>query len=174
MIMEPNFVNQYDVTLELYKEWSNNPVGKAAIRNRSKKRVLSAAGVIWGVMIMAVGYFQQEYYVVALGLGFILLFTLWVALMPNRVFKKQYDTIMKSRNGRPWIRTITFSDAITMQDANVTSRYEYAEIVSVAENDAYFYLFVNEDIVIRIRKDSFLQGGCDEFRQFINSVIHEQ
>lgn len=171
--MEPKFINEYAVTLELYKEWSNNPVGKAAIRNRKKRRLLCAAGVIWGFLILAFGYFQQEYYAVALGIGFILLFTLWVSLMPAHILKKQYDTIMKARNGRPWVRTITFSDAIAAQDANASSRYEYAEIVSITQSDAYFYLFVNEDMVIRVRKDSFIQGSCDEFRQFISSAIQK-
>ena len=85
--------------------------------------------------------------------------------------KKGYNSVLKVLNDSQWIRTITFSDNIVIEDGKINIRFEYSEILNVTEDNKCFYLFFNADMVYRILKDSFISGSPDEFREFINNAV---
>jgi hypothetical protein len=172
--MEPQFINQYVVSFEMYKEWANNPIGRSAIRNRKKGIRLRVIGSIFSIIMIIIGFLLHEFYALLVGFIFLIIFMLRLFFIPNRILKKQYDLVMKAHNNSLWTRTTTFSDSIVIDEGKSTLRYEYSEIFKMSEDEKYFYLFMNVDMVLRIRKDSFILGSCEDLIEFLNSVISNQ
>lgn len=169
--MEPAFVNQYTITLGLLKEWSKLPVGRSAIQGRRKWRTLRTFGVGISLAIIVFGAIMLEFYAALLGVAFLAVFVLQLFVVPARALKKQYELKIKSLNNQPWIRKTVFVDKIIVEDGNSTTNFEYSEIIKVTENEQYFNLFLNEDMVLRIRRDSFILGESNAFRNFIDTAI---
>ena len=172
--MEPAFVNQYTITLELLKEWTKLPVGRSAIQGRRKWLILRTFGVAISIVIIAFGAIMQEFYAALLGVAFFVLYFLQLVVVPGRALKKRYDMRIKSLNNQPWVRKTLFSDKIAVEEGSSTTNFEYAEIVKVTEDEQYFNLFLNEDMALRIRRDSFIHGSSEGFRDFINAAISNQ
>lgn len=57
------------------------------------------------------------------------------------------------------------------KEGNTTDEYDYSGILKFTEEDTYFYLFTNADMVLRIHKDAFIVDNADEFREFANCKI---
>ncbi len=167
--MEPKFINQYTITIEMLKEWAAHPVGHSAINQRKKGITLRILGLICSCIIGMSGFLLHEYLMIAMGVVFGVLFLLRLFVIPNRIIKKQYALILKSQNRSQLVRTIIFSDQIVIEDGKSTTRNAYSELVKIMEDKHYFYLFFNEDIALRVRKNGFTLGTCDDFRQFIHA-----
>ena len=167
--MERKFINQFPITFKLYQEWANNPIGRYAVQNRKRGIWLRVSGCICSSIMIVAGALLQELYAVLMGSIFLVIFIL--RLFPNRKLKKQYELILKAQNNNVWVRTIAFSDSLDVEEGRSATHYEYSDISKISENEKYFFLFLNEDTVLRIRKDSFILGSCDDFRVFMSSVI---
>ncbi len=169
--MEPAFVNQYTITLEMLREWTKLPVGRSAIRGRRRWRTLRTFGIGISFAIIAFGVVMMEFYAALLGVAFLAIFVLQLFVVPGRALKKQYDMKIKSLNNQPWVRKTIFSDKIVVEDGKSTTIFEYSEMMKVTEDERYFNLFLNEDMVLRIRRDSFIHGASESFRDFIDTAI---
>jgi hypothetical protein len=166
-LMEPEFVNQYTITLELLKEWAKHPVGRSAVSNRKKSVTLRTLGIAISGMMIAAGIIMNQFYVILMGIAFFLIYAFRLFVLPNKALKAQYDMKLKSLNNMPWIRTTTFSNMITVEDGKSNTSFEYSKILKITENEQYFNLYLNENMVLRIRRDSFILGTCDDFEKFI-------
>lgn len=172
--MEPKFVSQFHVTMEMYKEWGRHPLGKNAVKNRKKVIGLRVFLACLGNLIILMGVLLSEFFYVIVGLFALIMALLRLFVLPDRLLGKQYDMIAKSQNGDSFARTITFADEIISEAGNMTTRYSYSEIVRIQEDSNYFYLFYNEDMVLRIPKGNFTVGTVEEFRDFCNSIVRVQ
>lgn len=169
--MEPKFINQYKVTFEIFQDWGKHPVGKKGIKNRKKGIMLRVVTAICGILVMIIGLLIQEFVFVYCGFVFLAVAMLRLFVLPNKVLKNQFNMVLKSQNSDVWINKFTFADDILYEYGNTASRYPYSHIIMFSEDSSYFYLFYNEDMVLRICKDSFVVGTADEFRDFWNSII---
>lgn len=172
--MESQFINQYDVTFKMYQEWANQPVGKSAIYNRKKGIFLRITMAFCSVVIIMLGLLLHELFCALFGIVFLMVALHRLFFLPNKILKQQYNLILKSLNINLWINKITFSDSIIHEAGNCTHKYSYTEIIKMSEDWNYFFLFFNEDMVLRIHKSGFIVGTVDDFRKFCNSYILEQ
>lgn len=173
--MEQQFVNKFDITLELYKEWGKKPLGSTAIKERGRFIKGNIFRLAFAVLLIIFGVLTKSFdaFLVCSLFGILALcyslFRLFIT--PNRVLKKRYDAILKTLPDNQWIRTITFSDKIVIEDGKLVTQFEYSEVQRVTEDDNYFYLYIDADMVFRVRKDSFIESSPDDFREFINNNI---
>lgn len=172
--MEPKFINQYQITLEVYQQWAKHPVGNRAVRARKKGIRLRVMLACCGVFLLLDGLLIREFFLMMCGFLFFLLALFRLFVLPNRLIKSQYQMILKAQNRDYWVRTVTFSDGIVSEDGNGTTRYAYSDMIKITEDHNYFYLFSNEDMVLRIHKAGFLLGTPDEFREFCRGGIFEK
>lgn len=64
--------------------------------------------------------------------------------------------------------TVSFyEDSMRVEDAYILSQMKLPTIRMVLESEKAYYLFVSEEHVLMICKDSFLQGDSEHFRDFI-------
>ncbi len=168
--MEQKFIIQHPVTFEMYKEWAKNPITSNAIEKRKKGIRLRVTGCAVSVFLIVIGILSEKLYSILIGAVFIVFYLWRLFFMPNRIIKKGYDSILKVLNSSQWIRTITLSDKIIVEDGKTNINFEYSEISKITEGDNYFNLFFNADIALRVPKDSFTSGSPDEFREFINKA----
>lgn len=166
--MKEALVNQYSVTYEIFRKWAARPVGKTAVRNRRRGLRLRIVSAGCGIVIIITGSITQDFINILLGIMILGIALLRLFVTPDKILRKQYDLVLKSQNTDSWIRTITFGEDILCEDGNTTHRYSYADIQMFMEDPEYFYLLYNEDMVLRIKKGSFVAGSDDEFRKFCN------
>lgn len=169
--MEQQYINQYKISFELFKEWANNPIGKNAIRNRKKGIRLRVIGIACSILIAALGVVTNDYLFILIGALTFVLFLVRLFYLPSKMIKKQYNLFKKSQNDKDVTRTITFADNIVIDDGRSSTHYDYSEISKMSEDEEYFYLFLNADMGLRVRKDSFIKGTCEDFRVYIYSEL---
>ena len=114
-------------------------------------------------------YGRTELAVICAVLGLALLYQLLI--QRKRLIKKQYNTTVQSMTEEKWIRTITFDDKITVADGNNSSVFAYSDYKWAGENDKYYLLYRNENIVLRIEKGSFTYGNEKDFLRWINNKL---
>lgn len=167
--MEPQFVNQYHLSYEMYQYWSSHPVGEKAIKNRKKGIILRVALICCGAIVLLCGIILREFSFSVMGIAFLFFGIARLTFLPTQIIKKQYELMLKLQNRDKYIRTITFADVITSEDGNTTTTFEYNQITKTSEDASYFYLFLGNDTVLRIHKASFIVGNVDAFRAFCQS-----
>lgn len=169
--MEPLFVNEYKITFEMYREWSKNPVGEFAVKSRKKGIRLRIILACCAIFIIIDAILLHNYYFMMFGFAFLIIAVNRLFIAPNKILKSQYNLILKSKNSNELVQKIIFSDNIIFEECNTTTRYDYSEIIKISEDDKYFYLFYNADMVLRILKSGFVVGTAEGFREFCDSTI---
>lgn len=164
--MKETFINQYSVTYETYRRWAARPVGKTAIRNRRRWLRLRITVAGCSIVIIVTGIMLQDFFNILLGITMLGIALLRLFVTPDKILRKQYNLVLKSQNTDSWIRTITFGEEILCEDGNTTHRYSYGDVQKFLEDSDYFYLFYNEDMVLRVKKGCFAAGNDDAFREF--------
>ena len=101
-------------------------------------------------------------------------------ICPYRVFfqrkvlnKKIFNIALQAFDSNTWIRTTTFSDDIKVKDGNSESTFQYSYVKRISEDNEYYYLWHDDDFIIRISKTGFSIGNPKEFNDFIQSKIME-
>jgi hypothetical protein len=169
--MDAKFINQYTITFDMYRDWAKHPVGQAAIRSRRKNLVLCIGGIVVSVGLAVFGAVMSQFYVVLMGAVFFIIFGLRLFFIPQQLLRKKYAMILKSLNGAQWTRTITFADKITVEDGRNSGSYDYSEFKALTEDEQYFFLFLNNDMALRVRKDSFTEGTAERFGKQMRKAI---
>lgn len=170
--MEPKFINEINITFELYKYWAKHPMGKSAVRGRKRGLILRIILAVCGLLLCLLSIFTRDFYELICGLIFLMIALARLFILPDKMLKRQYRLILKSQNTDSLVRKIIFSDEIICEEGNSTTRYRYSDITGITEDEHLFYLFYNEDMVIRVCKDGFVLGTADAFRDFCNSFIN--
>jgi len=166
-----SYISQTEITLEKYSEMTSNPVGKKARNNLKRWKAAKIGGAalmaVTGAMCAVSG--RMDFAIIAAALGLGLLYQLLI--QRKQLIKKQYITTTQSMTDEKWMRTITFDDKITVADGNNSSVFAYSDYKWTDENDKYYLLYRNENIVLRIEKGSFIHGDEKSFLHWINNKL---
>lgn len=173
--MEPKFVNEFNLTYEMYTEWAKHPIAPKAVKVRRKRTCLLSIGVLCSVFITIEAILLCDFFVLTTGLVLLMLVLNQLFLLPIRVRKKQYELSLKTYyNDNQCVIKTVFSDQILIIQGNTTMKIACSEIQRMQEDGAYFYLITDRELVMRIRKDGFVVGNADEFRTFWNQMLCAQ
>jgi hypothetical protein len=169
--MDNRFTNQYPITLAVLRQWARHPVAQKAIKARRKGFMLRISGCIVAILIILGGILTDDTTIAIIGGMFLALFLYRLFILPDLALKKQYEQTARALGGGEWMRICTFADRIIVEDGRNTQRYDYAELAKVTEDDEYFCLLTSADVALRVRKDSFTLGTCNDFRDFISIAV---
>ena len=169
--MEPRFICEFDVSYEEYKYRARHPLGAAAVRNRRLSFILRLAGIVLSVLIIALGAMSAGSPYVFVGIAFLIIFLGRALLSENLILKKQYETVLKAQKDGVWTRGYIFAEKLSVADGRAVSEYEYSELARLTEDERYFVLWLNGDMVMRLPKDRFTVGNPEEFRGFIENKL---
>ncbi len=169
--MNTDFINEYEITLDVYKTWVKRPLTKKAKQAKKKRLIIISGGLLFSAAVVLFGVFWPNNVAIFIG-GIVMLMLIFRAVvMPDMAVKKQYDRMREPHKDEPWIRSYSFSDVITVMDYQARSEYKYHDILNATEDNDYFYLWLNKDAVIRVLKSGFKKGNAQNFRGFILSKI---
>ncbi len=171
---EPKFICEFDVTYEDYKYWARHPLGAAAVRNRRLSFILRIVGIALSIFIIALGATGVGAAYVVVGIAFLIFFLGRMLLSENIILKKQYETILKAQKDGVWTRVYSFGDKVSVADGRAVSEYEYSELKRFSEDERYFILWLNNDMVMRLPKDRFIVGNPEDFRGFFTEKPAQQ
>ena len=171
--MNQRFENQYEIDFERYREWTKNPVGETAVKNRKIGLILKSAGLICAFIVVVISALKNEKAMLFLGILLILMFLLRIFVLPDKILKKQFNTIKEAKLLDRWIRTTGFTNEITVTEGTTKTVYQYSDIQNMTEDDNYFYLWLNHNFVLRLLKEGFSVGTLEDFREFMLVYIKE-
>lgn len=166
-----SYISKTEITLDKYIEMSNNPMGKSARNNLKRWKAAKIGGTalmaVTGAMCAFSGRKDFAFLAAAFGIG--LLYQLLI--QRKQLIKKQYNTAVQSMTEEKWIRTITFDDKITVADGNNSSVFAYSDYKWADENDKYYLIYRNENVVLRVEKGSFTYGNEKDFLRWIKNKL---
>ncbi len=166
-----SYISQTEITLEKYIDMSIHPIGKSARNNLKRWKAAKIGGTalmaVTGAMCALSG--RKEFAIIAAMLGLTLLYQLLI--QRKQIIKKQYKTTTDAMTEEKWIRTITFDDKITVADGNTSTSFAYSDYKWADENDKYYLVYRNENVVLRIEKGSFIHGDEKSFLRWINNKL---
>ena len=116
---------------------------------------------------------KNEKAMLFLGILLILMFLLRIFVLPDKILKKQFNTIKEAKLLDRWIRTTGFTNEITVTEGTTKTVYQYSDIQNMTEDDNYFYLWLNHNFVLRLLKEGFSVGTLEDFREFMLVYIKE-
>lgn len=169
--MEPKFINQFELTKELYKERIMNSITNKGVKWRKKMIRYLIFSCIGSVVLIVLGVVWEELLFTLLGVMLILLSLYRVFIQTNRTIRKRYTDLLISNGNKKLFLRYIFADNITVELGRNRTDYDYSEIVKQTEDETCINIFLSFDDALRIRKDSFIVGSADEFKEFIDSVI---
>ncbi len=74
-------------------------------------------------------------------------------------------------SGDKWIRTIIFSENITVDDSGSKITFDYSEFEKISENDKYYILYINANKALLVEKGTFSVGDETKFCLWIKGMI---
>ena len=82
----------------------------------------------------------------------------------------RYREQSKAFGEKEWTLTVTFSaDEITVEEGSETRTYPYRDIRSIRENDTTVWLYFGKRSILRLYKDSFLNGDWETCRALLTA-----
>ncbi len=169
--MIPQFVNEFEITFDIFKKWTRQPINKKVKQDKTKKLILFLFGLVVSIALILFGIFWPNSVAIFIGSLFVLLLFFRAAILPNMTLKKRYDQIITSQMNQPWIRSYSFADVIQVTDFQNHSEYKYSSLTGATEDNDYYYLWLNKGSVIRVMKSAFKKGTAKDFRGFIIGKI---
>lgn len=165
--MESIFVNQYIITYEILLDQVLHPQDLMGKRNRKRSKIFQIMALFCDIFVLILSVFSKD----------LVLFSLSVMLLAviiHRIFFKtrsavriQYEQA-KAIIGTDELRyEIHFGDEIEVTDKNDTGIYEYHQITDISSDNRFCYLWIGENMVIRVMSDGFTTGSYEKFERFI-------
>ncbi len=162
-----------EITFEKYWNMTKHPIGK-----KTKKKLNTWYGLNGiGIAVMCAGIFYcvftDDISMAVVFVAFLCMFTYKLFFQRKIMAQKQYKSTLESFGQDKWIRTITFGEKITVADNNSVSTFKYSDYKYTGENEKYYLLYRNENVVLRIEKGSFITGDEAKFLKWINNKIYK-
>lgn len=169
--MTVHYVSQTEITLEKYLAWANKPIGRKAVKKQRQRNFISLMGIM--ISVAGGGFCIHMGYTdfVLIYLACLVAFVYKITIGKRKAAEKTYHTTLVAITGDRWLRTITFGSNIQVADNNSTTTFKYSDFKKVDQNENYYLLYRNEDLVLRVEKGSFITGDEAEFESFITSRI---
>lgn len=172
--MAPEFINEFEITYDVYKDWVKHPMGQKARRNKMKRLLWNFAGLLISAFLILLGMILPINAALFIGVAFMGAMLYLLIFSQEMATKKQYNLAVESNVNPPWKRTFTFSDVIQMLDFRTQADFKYSQIKQITEDNRCFYLWLNNDYVLRILKDAFTKGNTKTFRNYIEAKIKKK
>ncbi len=159
------------ITFEKYWDMTKHPIGKKTKKKLNTWFALNGIGT--GAMSAAAYYCFKtgDSSMAVIFLAFVAMFAYKLFFQRKIMAKKQYEATIRSFDDKIWTRTVTFDDKITVADNNSVSTFKYSDFRYTGENNKYYLLYRNENVVLRIEKGSFITGDEAKFLKWINNKI---
>lgn len=149
--------NEYAVTWKLFKTW--------LIENKLKG-IRLVFFIFWNIftILALISNFITGFSMFYI---FVALYCIYRAFFRDYIFtKKQYNQLAKINGGNDWIRTITIYDTETYVKEGVAEyKYNNADVINVIEKGDKILLVMNNNMVIRLYKSAFIEGGWNECKE---------
>ena len=131
----------------------------------AKRRIANfiVALIYWGVFVYYTSsYYWSAYHTIILAL--VLLLSLYAVFFPRYMGWR----IWRGRNKKAGESVLTFCDDCVRASSNLDEgTIQYDVFLRLAENDKYFFLFIQKYSAYVLPKDQFTQGDPAEFGAFI-------
>ncbi len=167
--MTPEFISEFEITYAIYRGWVRHPLGQKARKNHMKRILWKLGGLLIAVFLILMGVFLPDNAALYIGIAFSGAMLYMITLHTNAAAKKQYQLALKANDGQPWKRTFSFSDVIRMTDFRTDAEYKYSQVSQLTEDAGYLYIWLGNDFVLRIPKNSFTKGSAQALAGFIDS-----
>ena len=154
--------NQYTVNKELINSWAKE-YNLYGIKNKILFALWCLLGFI-GIIGMILSVILLQDIMVILIYGIIIAFAL-IKLFASPYIKWQnkYKLYTTTYGVTEWLRKIEFSDdEITVTDHNNVCKFKYQSIEKIKETDRTILLYLKNNIVIRLYKNSFIDCTPEE------------
>lgn len=94
----------------------------------------------------------------------------WLLVLPGNTAKMRAKQMARSLQGKaPVIEYRLGHDGFSVKNDQQQGEADYDSIVNIAEDDRYFYLFINSLTAHVLKKTDFTIGDAATFREFIES-----
>ena len=160
--------NQYTITKEEIVSWQ-------------KKIPLMGANIVlfilWGViglmglyLLIILAQFGGTWLVWLFAVYCIFVSVYKVFFWRFAVAVKRYKVLANTYGVPEWTRTIEFAEEeIILTDHTSTSRFQYKNIKKITEKDNFIILFMNDQLVLPLYKDTFVEGNWETCKEKIAS-----
>lgn len=155
--MEPLFINTYQMTPELLREYTNCMTAP----RRTVHIVLGVVYLAWGLLFPV--HIVLKLLLIVLGVLFLFLSVFY----SSRLAKRNYGVYELSHTGMG--KTILFyPDRIECaNDGEAAKTYYYSQISRVKESSGLYVIVIEKTIGIMVKKDAFQKGDFEEFQSFM-------
>ncbi len=159
--------NEYKITKDLIKSWAKeyHLHGAANIFLFilwCVVGIIGISGVIFSILLhtnWTVVYLYALMFVIAVFKLFIQRFIIW---------SKRYKLYSTTYGVTEWMRTTEFlDDEIVLMDHTSVSKFKYSNIQKIKEKNNVVMIFMNNNMALRLYKDSFVEGSWDECKLMI-------
>ena len=160
--MEPLFINTYQMTPELLREYTN-------CMTAPRRKVLLVLGIlcfIWGILFTS--HAALRVLLPVLGVTAILcsvFYSAWLA-------KKNYRRYEMSHAGLDKAISFYPDRMECVNDGGESKTFYYRHITREKESGSLYSIVVKNETGIIVKKDSFQKGTFEEFREFMKQGRH--
>ena len=159
--------NKYKITKDLIKSWAKeyHIHGAVNIFLFILWCVVGVIGLLGLTFSIAMSLDWKIIYLYALML-IIAIFKLFIQRFI--VWSKRYKLYSTTYGVTEWIRTTEFlDDEIVLTDHTSVSKFKYSNIQKIKEKNNVVMIFMNNNMALRLYKDSFVEGSWKECKNMI-------
>ncbi len=167
------FENEYEITKELYAAWARRPIGAAAVKRLRRWYALQTGGCVLALVLLGAGVFMKEPVFAVIGAVFAAVFMLRLFVLFERANVKRYGEIRAAQTTDEWRRRTSFAQGISVFDANSRTDFEFGDFKQLSEDADWFYLWRDDNLVLRLKKGCFTVGCESDFPDFIKAKIKD-
>ena len=169
--MSSIYENKSEMTLEKYLYQCNTPIGKKAKKNLSRWKASQLSGMIIVLILSILCFTNNAGLLGFIAIGFMIVFAYNLLFKRKVRNTKMYKKIIENCEDGKWYRTITFDKDIKVSDGNIVTTFKYTDFVKFGENDRYYFIYKNENAVLRVEKGAFIKGDEETFARFMQNKI---
>ena len=167
------FKNKFEITENLLKQWSKKPIGNSAKLFKVFSNIFFFVLLFCVVILVFVSIVNAADRTINIIMAafFFVMAVFYRFLLPKIRIRQRYNYFMKQQLSEAWIRTVKFTENIIVEDGNMQAKYEYSQIKDITQDEKYFYLWLDANLILYIKKGAFSEGHENEFFEFFKSKM---
>lgn len=172
--MEKTFTNEYEINFDRYYEWILNPIAPQAQKILKSNKISKIVGLVCGILLLVIALITWQIPYLIIGICYTAYCVYAIIFKTRKLAVNQYNRILRANKTKTWMRQIDFfEDHLTVCDNKQTVEYNYSEIQDLTENEEYYHLWLDDQFIVRIRKDSFTLGESEAFKEYFKQILTE-
>ena len=159
--------NEYKITKDLIKSWAKEYHIHGAA-NIILFILWCVAGII-GISGMIISIMlHMDWVVICLYAWMLVIAVFKLFIQRFIIWSKRYKLFSTTYGVTEWMRTTEFlDDEIILTDHTSVSKFKYSNIQKIKEKNNVVIVSMNNNMALRLYKDSFVEGSWDECKQMI-------